>query len=395
MTLTFPSISPDLNNSPAREPKILRADFGDGYLQAAGDGINPHKDTWDLSFTSRPKADIQTIADFLDGLNGSQSFYWTPPGETNVNVIASGDFVAGAYKYNGQVVSLTDATTLVRGSNKYAVDVNGNFDVYAVNELAIQPTGAFVEIQAQNVALYSSQFDNAVWLKSTTSITVNATAAPDGTLTADRLTATGVDSAVGQQSSLSYAIGTTLTASMWLRADANTTIRFYIINGTQLTFITVNLTTAWQRFSVSQTWTVAGAAVIQVGGAGSFPTGAVVYAWGGQLELGARASSYIPTVASQTIRLADALKLDNASGKANWTVSLKNGTVLSYPNVDGALNIDPNAIATGALNILSYQATLVAALQKKWFQTGKRVGPSKSGPDAYSISFSIERTQTP
>jgi phage-related protein len=82
MTDTFPNISPDMDSDPTYTPKILRAEFGDGYLQAAGDGINPFKEEWSLSFTARPKADIDAIADFVKSKNGTVPFFWTPPDET-------------------------------------------------------------------------------------------------------------------------------------------------------------------------------------------------------------------------------------------------------------------------------------------------------------------------
>lgn len=78
----FPDVSPDLNSAPQREAKILRADFGDGYLQATGDGINPYKETWSLSFSNRPKSQIDAIKALLDDCNGVKAFFWTPPGET-------------------------------------------------------------------------------------------------------------------------------------------------------------------------------------------------------------------------------------------------------------------------------------------------------------------------
>jgi len=81
MVDTFPNVSPDLSATPEREPIILRADFGDGYFQATGDGINPYKDTWEMSFTNRPKAQIDEIDAFVKGKNGVTSFYWTPPNE--------------------------------------------------------------------------------------------------------------------------------------------------------------------------------------------------------------------------------------------------------------------------------------------------------------------------
>ena len=92
MADTFPNIEPDKSSSRRRTPRILRAEFGDGYLQAAGDGINPFKEEWDLSFTNRPKDDIDTIVEFVEEKNGAEAFLWTPPDE----VTAKKWFTTGA-----------------------------------------------------------------------------------------------------------------------------------------------------------------------------------------------------------------------------------------------------------------------------------------------------------
>jgi phage-related protein len=82
MPENFPDVSPDLSSSFSRKPKNLRAEFGDGYLQSVADGINPFREVWPLSFTNRPKAQIDAIKALLDATNGNQYFYWTPPEET-------------------------------------------------------------------------------------------------------------------------------------------------------------------------------------------------------------------------------------------------------------------------------------------------------------------------
>ncbi|AHJ10716.1 minor tail protein [Rhizobium phage vB_RglS_P106B] len=84
MTEVFPNYSPDLASVRTKVPKILRAEFSDGYFQATGDGINPYTEKWALSFTNRPLAQIQEIVDFLDASNGVISWYWTPPGEVEL-----------------------------------------------------------------------------------------------------------------------------------------------------------------------------------------------------------------------------------------------------------------------------------------------------------------------
>ena len=56
--------------------RVLSAKFGDGYEQRVLDGINNIEETYDVSFRNRSKAEINTIADFLDDQQPSSfTFY--------------------------------------------------------------------------------------------------------------------------------------------------------------------------------------------------------------------------------------------------------------------------------------------------------------------------------
>ncbi|WP_341767799.1 phage tail protein [Achromobacter spanius] len=56
----------------------LTAQFGDGYRQVAGDGINNKVLSWPLTFAGT-KRDMEAVAAFLDRHAGIASFLWTPP----------------------------------------------------------------------------------------------------------------------------------------------------------------------------------------------------------------------------------------------------------------------------------------------------------------------------
>ncbi|MCD0495908.1 phage tail protein [Achromobacter sp. MY14] len=56
----------------------LTAQFGDGYRQVAGDGINNKVQSWPLTFAGS-KAEMQAVLAFLDRHAGIASFLWTPP----------------------------------------------------------------------------------------------------------------------------------------------------------------------------------------------------------------------------------------------------------------------------------------------------------------------------
>ncbi|GHZ69281.1 Putative prophage LambdaSo, minor tail protein M [Vibrio cholerae] len=57
--------------------RTLSAQFGDGYAQEVGDGINTKSDSYSLQF----KGDyikIKAIMDFIDEHKGYVPFYWSP-----------------------------------------------------------------------------------------------------------------------------------------------------------------------------------------------------------------------------------------------------------------------------------------------------------------------------
>ncbi|MEN4919714.1 phage tail protein [Achromobacter spanius] len=56
----------------------LTAQFGDGYRQVAGDGINSKVQSWPLTFAGS-KREMDALVAFLDRHAGIRSFLWTPP----------------------------------------------------------------------------------------------------------------------------------------------------------------------------------------------------------------------------------------------------------------------------------------------------------------------------
>lgn len=58
--------------------RTIKTQFGDGYEQASGDGINNEQSDWDLQFKGDASR-IGAIRDFLRSHGGWQAFLWTPP----------------------------------------------------------------------------------------------------------------------------------------------------------------------------------------------------------------------------------------------------------------------------------------------------------------------------
>ncbi|EKO3908169.1 phage tail protein [Vibrio fluvialis] len=57
--------------------RVLSAQFGDGYLQEVGDGINTKSDSYSLQFKG-DYSKIKAIMDFIDQHGGFIPFHWTP-----------------------------------------------------------------------------------------------------------------------------------------------------------------------------------------------------------------------------------------------------------------------------------------------------------------------------
>jgi phage-related protein len=73
---------PDRNFSKQHKPKVLKFQFGDGYSVRVPDGINTNNITWNLTFMSRRITEANSIIAFFETTKGSDSFLWTPPGES-------------------------------------------------------------------------------------------------------------------------------------------------------------------------------------------------------------------------------------------------------------------------------------------------------------------------
>lgn len=75
--------------------KVLLAQFGDGYEQRLPLGLNSLQQEYQVTFKTRPKADIDDIATFLDNTKGANNFNFTIPdtngvsNETTIKVVCS------------------------------------------------------------------------------------------------------------------------------------------------------------------------------------------------------------------------------------------------------------------------------------------------------------------
>lgn len=78
MALQTFSWCPRLNATSDTKFRTRTVQFGDGYTQVSGDGLNPRSQEWTLSFTGSEDY-IKAIKDFLDAHGGTRAFQWQPP----------------------------------------------------------------------------------------------------------------------------------------------------------------------------------------------------------------------------------------------------------------------------------------------------------------------------
>lgn len=232
--------------------------------------------------------------------------------------------------------------TFTRASTRTYFDSAGILRTAAVNEWPREYDPATVT--RVNLLTFSQNFDNAAWVKNQTTVTANAAQAPDGTMTADFVEElAGTNNHDVNRFAIGVA-GTTMTTSAYFKGVGRDYCKITVQDGSdfvtvfRLSTLTVHALGAgctatiaaagngWVRCSVTRFASALGttrfSSAPDNGSPGSFlgEAGKGIHLWGAQIEIGAVATDYIPTLATP---LGDGVCLGRAVWGARTNLTLR------------------------------------------------------------------------
>jgi hypothetical protein len=272
---------------------------------------------------------------------------------------------------------------------------------------ALSGTGTWAGTPRTNLVLRSQEIDDAAWTKLNTTITADATTAPDSSSTADKVVEAATNSSHRVNQTVSVVSGSTYTYSVYIKA-AERTGAGVSVTKTDITagiFATIDLTlgsiTAAAAFGgavyTSSSITSVGSGWYRVTLTGSIadtsalvqnslhnPVGTDVYAgdgssgayfWGAQHELGAFASGYIPTTsAAVTAQTNDIFVSAAEDAKAFSMTGTGTAALVGASQADSALS----ATGTGDATFVGVEISTVAPFSMTGTGTATFVGVSQA-----------------
>ena len=265
-----------------------------------------------------------------------------------------------------------------------------------------------------NFFTYSEDLSNAAWTKLNSTITTNATTAPNGTTTADKVvedTSVNVLHRCGQ-GSISVINGQQYTFSFYAKAAERFIFELQRINtsGTVFNSISetlVNLSTAtisegsnvdassitsvgngWYRITITLTAIATGSGGLNIGlcdeNGNYFYTGNGVsgaYIWGGQVNQGSTAKPYFPTTNRQ-----DVPRIDYSSGTGALLLEPQRTNLALYSE-----QFDNAAWGKTRLNTTGTPAWVNVAVSPNGTTTAEKLMPTTDN-NSHFISFTATKT---
>jgi hypothetical protein len=325
----------------------------------------------------------------------SAAFIRATVGTNKTGIISAGSGGFESYLGNGSGIFLWGAqlepVTYQTTPSTYVATTSAAYygPRFDYDPVTLAAKGLLIEEQRTNLLTYSEQFDNASWIKINSTVTANAATSPDGTANAEKLVENTANAQHFVLQIPSATASTAYTFTVYLKAAERTRAALIDSGGSSATGVfdlssgavvsTSNCTASvsssgngWYRCSITFTSAVGqtgvNARVFLVNtGTNTTYTGdgtSGIFVYGAQLEAGAFATSYIPTVASQVTRSADVATM-TGTNFSSW-----------YNQSEGTFVADASSTASSARSLT---ASAGAVTDQLFLQSGA----------ATSIAFNV------
>ena len=275
------------------------------------------------------------------------------------------DFTTGVLDARVTVARALNTATRTNSAGKIET-VNANLPRFDYDPVTLEPKGLLIEETRTNFLLRSEQINNAPWSPSASAITPDTTISPSGLLNADTINEQAATAAhTVTQAYAGFTSGVTYSVSVYVKAGtatalqilgslgvfgANVWANFDVANGvvgsagTSASSFITSVGDGWYRCTMTGAATATSSGAIGLNLIDNNPsatrapsytgTNRELYLWGAQLEAGAFATSYIPTVASTVTRNADVVSM-TGTNFSSWYNASEGAflTKFSFPSI--------------------------------------------------------------
>jgi hypothetical protein len=259
------------------------------------------------------------------------------PCDTGATFIYTGNGTSGIFVWGAQLQPVTYQT--VPGTYNATTTAAYYGPRFDYNPVTLAAKGLLIEEQRTNLLLQSQFVSGWTTNGGTTTFNASGVTSPDGTTNGRTVNDTSAAAAAYVYQAVSFTSGTVYSMSVYVKKGVSTF--FQIQSFTQVGLARFNLATntldaisgivtsatitnaggGWYRCTATMTASATASNNVGYGDFEAGPTGDLFSVYGAQVEAGAFATSYIPTVASQVTRSADAVIMTGTNFSSWYTAA--------------------------------------------------------------------------